>query len=456
MRTGGNDADVTLKILPLYVSTSGTAEGDGSEANPFASIDAAFEWIRSIDYAGGNYTIILKDSFSTPLSISDSSSALPAASLALEGVEGGSVQISGNSSNPALTLDLSVPVTVKNLKFTGGSGTSNYHDGGGIYLKAGSLTLASGAVVTGNNAGTSGGGIYVEGGTLTLANGSKVSNNTAVSYGGGIFAASGSVTLEAGCEISGNSATSNGGGGVLVDGSAQFTMTGGTISGNTADGMGGGVALADEEASFSLSGGTISENTGEYGGAIYMSKGNCDISGGTISENTATEDGGAMCIEGGTCTMSNGEIRANSAKKGGAIYIGGFSPPYPSQGTFNMSGGKIQNNNHSSDATAKCKGIYVASMADSCNLSGSAYLGTNDDIFIEYDSFFKPISVDGNLSEHDTSHTIRITLDASSSEFNSRFEGQTIVTGLNGQDDKFAVYLTDGITQKSLTNGIVQ
>ncbi|MBQ9280968.1 MAG: hypothetical protein IJ207_02050 [Treponema sp.] len=71
--------------------------------------------------------------------------------------------LDGNgSSDSTLKMYVQVPVTIKNLKITGGSGRPNSTNtrGGGIYIDGGkTLSLGDGALVTGNTA-AEGGGIY--------------------------------------------------------------------------------------------------------------------------------------------------------------------------------------------------------------------------------------------------------------------------------------------------------
>ena len=155
-----------------------------------------------------------------------------------------------NNTGSALSIgQVGFPITITNLTITGGY-TGN---GGGIsfYNMSGydcTLTLAEGAVITGNNATGYGGGIYIKEGQISLViNGGTISGNQAAS-GGGVY-----------WECSGN-----------------FTMNSGTISGNTAN-DGGGVYLG---RSFNMKGGEISENTAQRGGAVcYGSYGILYMSG---------------------------------------------------------------------------------------------------------------------------------------------------------------------------------
>jgi predicted outer membrane repeat protein len=98
--------------------------------------------------------------------------------------------------------------------------------------------------VSGNTAQHNGGGIAMISGTLTLTN-STVSGNTAEEIGGGILCTSGTIALT-NSTVSGNRASA--GGGIVAAGAPKgpgpaprLTLTDSTVSGNTAD-RGGGIA----------------------------------------------------------------------------------------------------------------------------------------------------------------------------------------------------------------------
>ena len=136
-----------------------------------------------------------------------------------------------------------------------------------------------------------------------------------------------------------------------------------------------------------ISGGTFQLQSGVlYGGtgrAIEQSGGTVNLSGGYIygfkyadgasTTNDQTNFGGALKVTSGTCNVSGTVLAGNSAHNGGAIYIGG--------GKLNISGGAITGNtstrstttwnNHSESAAVRCGGggIYADGSA-SVKLSG--------------------------------------------------------------------------------------
>lgn len=389
------DAMVTgFALTDIYVdpskqSTNPNAEdgsyttASGTFLNPKTSFDAALAMLRD---ASADYTIHIKGTIgpqTIPDTLKNSGSGggnTYAKSLTLcgvrdpeDGVPTDSIDASGAAGVSALTIATTVPVTIKNLKITGGTGTikeeptmwgttTTYAYGGGIYLSAagGSLTLGKGAYVSGNSADASagassskcyGGGVFISApGELNLLDGSVVSNNSAEStgHGGGIATYDVDDTGEScklniydGALIEKNQATWNGGGiylGVPVD----VAMSGGRISGNVS-GLSGG-AIYGSKGTFTMTGGVIgddsdsidraanydnytdatrlSDNANKAGGSggafsfAYTSgfdKFEINIYGGTIAYNCAQNNGGAFEFEGGNLTVQGAEIKWNGA-----------------------------------------------------------------------------------------------------------------------------------------------
>jgi uncharacterized repeat protein (TIGR02543 family) len=202
-----------------------------------------------------------------------------------------------------------------------------------------SLTMKTGAKITGNKASSSsGGGVAVSSNATFTMSGGEISGNTSSYSGGGVAVSSNATFTMNGGKISGNTAFS--GSGVDVGGSAIFTMSGGEISGNTAF-SGGGGGMHVDGATFTMSGGEISGNTASSGGGMYVSGATFTMSGGEISGNTASPgNGGGMHVDGAPFTMNGGKISGNTASSGGGVNVGGSA-------TFTMSGGEISGNTSS-------------------------------------------------------------------------------------------------------------
>jgi uncharacterized repeat protein (TIGR02543 family) len=130
-----------------------------------------------------------------------------------------------------------------------------------------SLTLGNNITLKGLNTGGTNVVVYVQaGGTLTMKAGSKITGHTTNTTGGAgavSITGTGSKFFMEGGEISGNKTTGTGNyvtGGLLITGSAQFVMSGGTISGNFSDyntannDTPSDVVITETAASFTLSG----------------------------------------------------------------------------------------------------------------------------------------------------------------------------------------------------------
>lgn len=359
----------------------------GNWAHPFASISAA---LSSGLLDASHDTIIVDGTVSGAQSISGtgSLSAVAIKGYKAAGATSSSAKIDAGGTTDAgsaLTVDASgKTVTITDLTITGGTGSDlsggTTKNGGGIYLNAGTVKLADGAVITGNSVANNGGGVYVNGSSSNLymagkaligdsaASTSRASSasgyhaNKAVN-GGGIYNNGGSVYI--GSDSSGTAATgymlvnndtdghygvrrnfSTGGGcgaGIYHE-SGTLLIASGDISHNNAGSAqlpsysGGGIYC---NANATISGGTFTDNYANHGGALYIATGKSVTVNGasTFTGNGAHGRGGAVCNY-GTFTMSAGTIGGTDVQNqvtindtvtsyGGAIY---------QEGTFNLSG----------------------------------------------------------------------------------------------------------------------
>ena len=313
-------------LTDIYVDPSAANDsGSGSFMHPKKTFAGAVAMLQN---PNAEYTIHIKgrveEGQTIPSTIRARSLTLCGATpLPTTGVNKGIPQdiidaqrVAGKS---ALLIETTVPITIENLKITGGTGTVDgaLIMGGGICLKAtsGSLTLASGAYVSENQAKYGAGICLYPAGRLNILDGAVIEKNEAELNGGGIF-----------CKrLSGYSRH-------------EITMSGGHIRGNTAGSLGG--ALNMEYGTFTMTGGVIGDdsasisqaakkygddarlseysNAAELGGAIYSSgsgSGNFDICllGGTIAYNYAERMGGAILLSGGNMTVKNAKIQYNGA-----------------------------------------------------------------------------------------------------------------------------------------------
>ena len=248
-----NSAGKALVLdAPIYVAGSadtlqvctvaGSDTGNGTKSAPFATIEQAVNAIAALN-AAEDYTIYVDGKITGQQTIPASFTSGKASSLTIQGASGNTNDIlDGNSEGSVLTISSPVPVTIKDLKITGGNTTGN---GGGINMMSGSnVTLESGALIGGTSGSTAasvtynsnkaakGGGIYSEG-NLTLKNGSSVTYNYAVGLGGGIYCDGGSLSIYDCAAISLNGAGTSGGvyttndvtisGPVIIAGNVNYT-----------------------------------------------------------------------------------------------------------------------------------------------------------------------------------------------------------------------------------------
>lgn len=167
-----------------------------------------------------------------------------------------------------------------NLGYSDNETTSTYS--GGIYY---------------NYASTNGGGIYIKAGSLNINSG-NISYNSSANNGGGILFEDDdtpSTNLISGGIIEGNKATN--GAGIYTE--SDITMTGGTIKGNEGNtsGNGGGI-FVNKGKQFIMSGDSkiLDNKNMNYGAGVYLNYDNCKLvmKGGEISGNIAETHGGAV------------------------------------------------------------------------------------------------------------------------------------------------------------------
>ena len=360
-------------VTQIYVGSttvSGTTfsaddtDGNGTVFAPFATFGKAIDYLQKNGDTSKDYTIWISGEISGAQTISDGTTELPttvkAKSLTISGVTGNtSDSLKGGSSGSVLLVDTSVSITITNLLITGGKGTntaitSNLTEpsGGGLNIKKGTVTLDTGAQITGNHA-DYGGGVYVASGATFIMKGDSlvgdgITNSTTTatatsdcanyaSYGGGIFSNGGSLyigylnttTVDSDfsggvnrnfCPNGGNTTTAWGAG-IYYKG-LTFKMSGGNVSYNYAYSDGGGLVISGENTNFYFTGGSVAKNHArlEAGGIYLKDKANIFMSGSAIIGDTGT----SMTQ---TTDFSN-RVTSDSGNGGGGIRIEGSAKLY--------------------------------------------------------------------------------------------------------------------------------
>ena len=219
-------------------------------------------------------------------------------------------EFTATATGKTLSIETTVPVTLKNLKITGGY-TTGYEFGGGIYIATNGNVTTENVLITENNGGF-GGGVYVgSSATFSMASGTVITGNVAVYNVGTVFmygsAVIGDKTATASATYNAASASdvadssysnfaSQTGGGIYSSGNiylgysdenTKAALTGG-IYHNYADTQGGGIYL---EAWYSvyMDSGEIAYNTaGQQGSGIWTGIGNTDTACGLFVSGSAS------------------------------------------------------------------------------------------------------------------------------------------------------------------------
>ena len=296
-------------MTTIYVAQSGSAEGDGTSARPYATIANAVQTIKAQGLTNLDFTInvmdTVKESVVIPATLNDTIKSLTIQGYGgeMKATVGGDVQelyyapggtltTPKQTYTPVVMVLTSVPVTLRNISITGGNADNDTYCGGGILVdENATVTLADSAYVTGNEAHEEhglGGGVYVLG--KLVMTGGKIAENDAA-YGAGVYVI-GTFEMRGGVIESNDGAY---GGGVYVCGDATFEMTGGTIINNSGT---GGAVYVDNTATFKMGGsayipaGTIYDGEMQVGrdcNDVYLYKNSGRAATLTIESNLTAE-----------------------------------------------------------------------------------------------------------------------------------------------------------------------
>lgn len=308
-----------------------------------------------------------------------------------------------NSNLTTLSVWTTVPVSIKNLKITGGYGREidGNNTAGGILVGVSSsslgnvaadVTLLDGTLVTGNEA-TFGGGVCLMNGSLKIK-GAVISGNSGAN-GGGVNIAYGSSAIFYSGSIESNTVNDSGGG-VCLGGSLEMRSEA-VIKQNQAkdasSNWGGGVYVSNG-ASLTINGGEISANSGSDGGGVYNDGGSVAFNSGLIKSNSAAFYGGGVCNSSGSFDMKDGaSITQNSTDDKGDGSLSSGGGVFVEGGSFAVSGGTISAN------TTNGKGGAVYMYDGTFSMSGSASIPygeeKSNDVYLE---FGQAITVAGELT----------------------------------------------------------
>ena len=214
-------------------------------------------------------------------------------------------KISSGSSviDKPITIDRPIaiaPVSGENVTITAGVDQPVFE-----ITDGGELTLGGG-----------GGTVTIDGGEIDAPNGSS----SLITVG-----TDGTLHITEGATIQNNRLSAGNGGGIRVNG-GTVEMTGGNITNCQGKSSGGGIHI--QNGTFNMSGGTIDNCFATYqdaatwggGGVAIGSKGIFNMSGNATIQNCQARIGGSVYVDGGTFNMSGGTIQNNTAE-GYIIFI---------------------------------------------------------------------------------------------------------------------------------------
>jgi|GEM_PF-3228616 len=285
-----SDARKTCDVKGNAYSTS-----RGSRMVPFAKMSQALEQLKddSVDYVikvdGTVNSVVMSNPYAKTYFNFTEGSAIKAASVTLEGANGDNsfdildARYSFASENYyVLRLAGSVPLTLKNIKITGGYNSDN---GGGIRVEDGAtLVLDEGALIEGNRSLTDGAGIYA-GGTVKVVSAATVWDNK---KGSGDDAPASNIYLPAGKTI-------------IVDGALATEKAKAKIGVSCADAPVVGTPVVFTQSYGFNSGG---KNTGVYPGSYFSGDKYAVALDSSLLETGATGDG-VLALGGGGITVED-------------------------------------------------------------------------------------------------------------------------------------------------------
>jgi hypothetical protein len=328
----------------IYVDDDASGSGDGSESNPFSTLQAALSEARQrldqesepnadeIRIAEGMYypdegsnvtdddpsesfaltlEIPLKGGYTSDFSSRDLETHVTVLSGDIDqndttnenGVVTDTADISGTNSYHVVSTPFETPVTLSGLTITAGQANESEFDSGGGITTDTILTLRD-VQIAGNTANDNGGGIHVDPGSLSVENSMLRAN--AASSGGAVHVTTG------GLRLSGVTVQNNAGGGVVGVGDgpaseiAYAELTDVTFAGNTGN---GGLNL-ETSTSLTLRSVTFENNsdTGASGGGanLTLDDARAHLIDLTFRENTAIDTTGEENSGGGGLAVSTG------------------------------------------------------------------------------------------------------------------------------------------------------
>lgn len=300
----GDCDDEDPSAYPVLVDATATGAGDGTEANPFRTVDEALAALdrvcRTVQLAPGTYEV---------------------------GVSwtGGTVTLGGGGRTPDEVV-LTAPagdrhlavsggdVTLANLTLTGGAVSG---DGGAVRVVNGAVTLDT-VVLADNTCTGDGGAVAVASGTLTVAD-AVFERNVAVDDGGAISVLSGTFT-DRGSVYTANEAVR---GGAMMLESSLLDLADLSVGGNVAAEEGGGLEIIGGAGVRVERLWVAGNEAGTRGGGlsvVNLADDEAVLRNLVVADNVAGANGGGVAVTGSVAAflLANSTLVGNVAPGEGA------------------------------------------------------------------------------------------------------------------------------------------
>ncbi len=281
----GCDSIAIFGTTLLNVSPTGSdIDGDGSQQNPFQSIQQAIYWSTR-----GDTVLVHPGTYAENISFGRTRIFVASKYLTtLDSAYVDSTIIDGNFDGSVVTIDERSNEISHLVGFSIINGRSE--NGGGVYIGEENGPVLSNLKLVGNSAVSYGGAIYCGPSSNPVLVRLNVTGNMA-EYGGGVASDNGALTIQN--SMIENNLASTGGGGMFST-SANLIMSSVRVGDNTAGSTGAAIHISNTVAELDYL--TVVGNN-SAGAAIYCNESNPSINQTTLVGNTGFTSGG-IYVEG--------------------------------------------------------------------------------------------------------------------------------------------------------------
>ncbi len=337
----------TAQADTIYVDVNCPGPGNGSEAEPYCSIQTAIDnavdtvevivapgtYFEAINFLGK--AVWLHSSDGPEVTVIDGTGffhvvqcvTFEGSDTVLDGftITGGNANGSPPDNVGGGMWNEGSSPTVMNCTFSG-----NVAIGGGGMSNVGSNPTVTNCTFSENSSEFDAGGMSNNNNSNPTVTNCTFSGNTSGFHGGGMRNSFGSGATLVNCAFSGNSADSDlsggGSGGAIMSWTiGTLTLTDCTFSKNTASSSAGGIFIYDSMAAITNCSFIANTASGSSGGMMVIFSSNLTVTNCTFEGNTANVRGGGLNISDSIAVVTNCTFSGNSAGTGGGMRVFGGS-----------------------------------------------------------------------------------------------------------------------------------